>query len=1133
MRVMWLVMALAPAGLALGGRALGGTESVQLPPAEEAPGGSWDVRTNAREVGGRALAARGSSARRAGVLATGRAQGVVAAVSRWQEQVPGLEVVVSGLTGAPELIHNTRGPLTDPAPGVDAVLIARDFLRRHRDAFGLDEADLLTLHLLGASPGGGSGLQMVRLEQRVDGVPVFQSETRFLIDRNQQLWRVLGSLIPGVVDATPTLSVDDLLAPTEALANLLEGSGMPVRVEDIEVVAGRATGSYQLHGPLPIAGPVSARLVLFPLAPGVLVPAWSLVVFSSGAEDWYAVVDAETGDVLWRKNIREAASTHDAQFRVFVQADGITPADSPAPASPNAAVPGGSTQFPGIVPSVVSMHAAQDLVASPNGWIDDCPGGGCTAQQTQTLGNNVLACLDRVGGGDADVCDTDSVSQLDGNGRPTGNPDGAGRNRNFHGASPRAFDTNFLPPPQAANPEAGQSATGDGNGSSTGAVDVFRRGVVSQLFYVANWYHDRLSSLGFDEAAGNFQLTNFSGMGLGADRVLTDAQDSAGTSFANFSTPPDGVSGRAQFGRFTGPTVDRDSALDAEIVVHELTHGLTGRLIGNAAGLLWDPGRAMGEGWSDFYALALLNPTQGDDPTGRYPFSAYSSYKLSGLTDNYVYGFRRFPYTTNNTVNPLTWADIDDVTLDDAGSIPASPANLSNLGGMEVHNAGTVWALTLWEVRARVIADPAGAAGDVATGNETMLQLVTDAIKMTPSTPSFEAGREALLAADCATNACANEAAIWEGFADRGFGYGGRAPLAIVGGRFVSGRSHLGITESFVVPHLDVVEGEADVEVDDSEFGNGDGRLDPGETVTLRVTLTNPWRGAGKAATGVAATLSSATGALTLVDTAALYPDIAPQGSAANLSDAFVVRLSTTASCGQSVWLELETTSSLGSGSASLLLRVGTRGGVGSAITYAATPNLAIPDAVGAGVSTDVMVADDLEIADLDFRVTELRHAKTGDVTVLLRAPSGYGADLIWRRGLATGQFTGADFVATVIDDDLAVVASEDLMLTLTAAAPFTGDWLPAYNGPSWDTLPVNPPVSRDPVGHLGRLDGSSTLGTWSVNVADVVAGNSGPGLVSWALLVKPRLFACTVFTGLPFADGFESGNTAAWLLGP
>ena len=51
-------------------------------------------------------------------------------------------------------------------------------------------------------------------------------------------------------------------------------------------------------------------------------------------------------------------------------------------------------------------------------------------------------------------------------------------------------------------------------------VDQFRRGMLTQLFYVSNWYHDRLFQLGFDEAAGNFQQLNFSGQGAGADRVL-------------------------------------------------------------------------------------------------------------------------------------------------------------------------------------------------------------------------------------------------------------------------------------------------------------------------------------------------------------------------------------------------------------------------------------------------------------------------------------------------------------------------------------------------------------------------------------------------------------------------------------
>ena len=70
----------------------------------------------------------------------------------------------------------------------------------------------------------------------------------------------------------------------------------------------------------------------------------------------------------------------------------------------------------------------------------------------------------------------------------------------------------------------------------------------------------------------------------------------------------------------------------------------------------------MGEGWSDFYALSLLNNTNADNPNGRYAAGAYATYKLGGLLDNYVYGIRRFPYSTDNTVNPLTWADVDDVT---------------------------------------------------------------------------------------------------------------------------------------------------------------------------------------------------------------------------------------------------------------------------------------------------------------------------------------------------------------------------------------------------------------------------------------------------------------------------------------
>jgi hypothetical protein len=75
-----------------------------------------------------------------------------------------------------------------------------------------------------------------------------------------------------------------------------------------------------------ISGNVPSELVYFPIAPGVLVLAWSQVTMTEGDGDWYTLVDANTGTLLWRKNIRAHASTQEARFSVYVQADGKTPA---------------------------------------------------------------------------------------------------------------------------------------------------------------------------------------------------------------------------------------------------------------------------------------------------------------------------------------------------------------------------------------------------------------------------------------------------------------------------------------------------------------------------------------------------------------------------------------------------------------------------------------------------------------------------------------------------------------------------------------------------------------------------------------------------------------------------------------
>jgi subtilisin-like proprotein convertase family protein len=1016
-------------------------------------------------------------------------------LARLKPSVPDAEASISPLTGGVEVLRSAK-TLSEAAPGRSGYDIVRDFIRENRTLYGLKESQIAELNFIGESVTPETGLRMVRVEQMINGMPIFQSETKFILDRDGRIVRSVGTMIPRASASADALY--NLRTAQEGIRSAMEPLGISVDTDKMEVSADKSDRSRSeiRVDDENIRGVVTSKLVYFPVAPGVLVPAWSQIIFSKDA-DWYVLTDAREGTLLWRKNIRSDASTHQARFRVYVQADGITPADNPAPNSPSTALTGGNTQFPEIAPTIVGMLTAQNITASPNGWIDDCPGGVCTANETQTLGNNTLICMDRAG--TADVCDTDAASVLDGSGRPTGNPDANARNRDFLGAAPRDFQTNFLPPPQggAAGAETGQTATGNGS-SGTLAIDQFRRAAVSQLFYTTNWFHDQLFALGFNPAAGNFQNNNFLGGGLGSDRVLGDAQDSTSVDNANFSTPPDGVSGRMQMYRFTSPTIDRDGGLDAEIVIHELTHGVSNRLVGNGSGLAWDIGGGMGEGWSDFYALSLLNNTNADNPNSRYASGAYATYKLNGSQDNYVYGIRRFPYSTDNTVNPLTWADVDQSTANYSGGIPISPVGFENGGAAEVHNIGEVWALTLWEMRSRIIADPAGANGDVPTGNHTSLLLVTDALKLTPSNPTFLDARNALIDADCATNACANEQSIWDAFADRGLGFKAQSPL---GYQFAWVSAHIGVVESFEQANLDV----NTVTITDT-IGNNSGFIDPNEPVRVFVNLKNGWRNAAKGVASATATLTSSTPGVSILAGTSIYPAIAPQGNATG--DYFVIRAPAAAACGSSINLTVQIVSALGTVSRPISLRVGAPTGTGAPITYTRSAvGLAIPNNAPIGVSDTQTITDDFEIADLNFRVDSLLHQSTGDVTVGIKGPSGYGTDLISAIGGGVGGGgTGDNLTNTLIDDS----AAGDLLLAPNASAPFTGSWKPIVNNASWAGFGF----SADPVGQLSRFNGTSTLGTWRVRVSDQAQFTNATGTLNgWSLIVTPRTFTCTVFT--------------------
>ena len=266
------------------------------------------------------------------------------------------------------------------------------------------------------------------------------------------------------------------------------------------------------------------------------------------------------------------------------------------------------------------------------------------------------------------------------------------------------------------------SATQDFTFPFSTAVDprTQQAAVVSNLFYFNNVMHDFSYNLGFTETSRNFQVNNFGRGGTGNDSVRAEAQDGSGTNNANFATPPDGSRPRMQQFLFTSPNPDRDSSVDGDVVFHEYGHGISNRLIGNGSTALSGiQSGAMGEGWSDYWAITINN----DGSVGEY------------VTNNPA-GIRRAAY-----------------------SVPAAAVHDSyaDLGSVSVHNDGEVWAATLWDLRTQL-------------GAATTDRLVLNGMKFTPTRPSFLNARDGILQADQNLNGGANRCAIWTVFARHGMG---------------------------------------------------------------------------------------------------------------------------------------------------------------------------------------------------------------------------------------------------------------------------------------------------------------------------------------------------------------------------
>ncbi len=651
-----------------------------------------------------------------------------AAAARLSARIPGLVIDQDEILGGPKWMMSPRSPLSGPmgeGRGVssksaglwqpdDPDRPAKAFLSEHRDLFGLGPEALQGAVKRRAYVTDHSGLRTTVWQQQFDGIPVHEACFVATVSRHGELVSVSSRFAPDLARAAEAgrprqgKLARNLPGLTARQAVLRAAAAVEETVSDAEIELLKSDDQLadrpHEFKAGSCPGTALASLTWLPFSAAEMRLCWSVEITRR--------FRGETFRVLIDAHTGELQIRRKLTFDSGEAAYHIFAGESPTPMSPGWPTPQ-TNQPPEVQRQWVTLSALFTN-ASPSGWIAE--------GDNETRGNNVEAHLDR---------DGDNVPDLP---RPQGSP-------------ARVFD---FPMDLSLGPET------------------YREAAVAQLFYWCNWMHDQLYTLGFTEAAGNFQKDNFGRGGLGGDPVLADAQDGSGVNNANFTTTSDGRPPRIQMFIFNNPVPARDGDMDASVILHEYTHGLTDRLIGGGAGITQLQTYGMAEGWSDFYSLAFLtNPSDARDSV--YPVGGYASHMFNGNRENYYFGIRRYPMTTDLAKNPLTFKDIDPAQASYHVGVPRNPATTSS--GSQVHAMGEVWCAALWEVRANLIEKHGP-----TNGNLLALRLVTDALKLSPPNPSFVQARNAILLADVVVNNGINRNQIWAGFAKRGLGYSASAP---------------------------------------------------------------------------------------------------------------------------------------------------------------------------------------------------------------------------------------------------------------------------------------------------------------------------------------------------------------------
>ncbi|MFN2514712.1 MAG: carboxypeptidase regulatory-like domain-containing protein [Pyrinomonadaceae bacterium] len=289
-------------------------------------------------------------------------------------------------------------------------------------------------------------------------------------------------------------------------------------------------------------------------------------------------------------------------------------------------------------------------------------------------------------------------------------------------------------------------------------------------------------------------------------------------------------------------------------------------------------------------------------------------------------------------------------------------------------------------------------------------------------------------------------------------------------------------TQNFVLNPIPIIQ-TAGAALTAESCAPATGTIDPGETVTVDLTLRN----VGSAdTTNLVATLLP-TGGVTAPSGPLTYGVMIAGGSPVTVPFSFTA--DSLIACGGKIIATLQLQDGANDlGTATYTFNVGTLGN-GTLTNNYGTGNIAVPIPDVSMVEIPITVSDTGSISDVNVRV-RLNHTFDGDLAISLIHPDGTIIRLSSNRGGAGDNFgSGANDCSgahTVFDDAASTAIS-------TGTAPFAGSFRPETS--------------------LAALNGKASNGIWKLRVADTGAADVGTvGCVQ--LEISRRRFLCCPFAG-------------------